>query len=203
MSRRPFPDRREYSVTSVTPSTKICRRKRRRRRWHMELSLRASLSKAMRSKVARRTLNAGRPIFSSWDAVTTPLPPPKFGGALLTKSPKGPIAASWLSCSTRGGLEERGGVLAELGEGVEGASPADSSLMERDEHRTEQREDEDQGAEGKEEGVPGGEARGGAHGAVSAGAGGAGGRRWHGGGRVEERDDWGGAEEEQPRAAYQ
>jgi hypothetical protein len=32
--------------------------------------------------------------------------------------------------SVRGG----GGVFAELGEGVEGASPADSSLLERDEH---------------------------------------------------------------------
>ena len=34
----------------------------------------------------------------------------------------------------RHNLEEGGGVFAELGEGVEGSSPADSSLLERDEH---------------------------------------------------------------------
>ena len=55
------------------------------------LSLRASLSKAMRSKVSRRTLNAGRPIFSSWDAVTTPLPPPKFGGHYSRSRRKDPL----------------------------------------------------------------------------------------------------------------
>jgi hypothetical protein len=56
-----------------------------------------------------------------------------------------------------GGLEERASVFAEFGEGVEGAAPDDAALLERDEHRTEEREGEDQGAEGKEEGVPGGD----------------------------------------------
>ena len=43
-------------------------------------------------------------------------------------------------------LEEGGDVFAEFGEGVEGAAPEDTALLERDEHGAEEREGEDQSA---------------------------------------------------------
>ena len=60
--------------------------------------------------------------------------------------------------SLRCWLEQWGCVLAEFGEGVEGSAPDDAALFEGDEHGAEEGEDEDQGAEGKEESVPGGDA---------------------------------------------
>ena len=54
---------------------------------------------------------------------------------------------------------ERRGIFAEFGEGVKGAAPDDAALFERDEHGAKQGESEDNGAEGKEECIPGGDAR--------------------------------------------
>ena len=55
-------------------------------------------------------------------------------------------------------LEEGGCVFAEFGEGVEGAAPRDAVMFEGDKHGAQEGEDKDEGAEGVEEGVPGGDA---------------------------------------------
>ena len=100
-------------------------------------------------------------------------------------------------------LEERSGVFAEFGEGVEGAAPDDAALLKGDEHGAQEGEDEDQGAEGKEEGVPGGDAGVAAEQTVCVGDRDEGEDGGEASGREEETDGRSDAEGEEPEAAEQ
>ena len=93
------------------------------------------------------------------------------------------------------------GVFAELGQRVEGGSPNDAALFEREEHGAKQRKDGDQGTEREEQCVPGGDAGVAAQEAVGVGNCGEGEDSGDAGGVEEESDRGGDAKDEEPEAA--
>ncbi len=82
------------------------------------------------------------------------------------------LTLDWVRLSGEefGGAGDHGaGVLAEVAQGVEGAAPEDSALLEGDDERAQERVGEEGGADGEERGVPGGDAVGSAEEAIEGG----------------------------------
>src|SRR6202041_3252292 len=98
-------------------------------------------------------------------------------------------------------LEKWGGVFAQLRQRVEGRSPNDTALFEREEHGAKQRKDGDQGTEREEERVPGGDAGVAAQHAIGVSDCSEREQSGDAGGREEECDGWPDAEDQEPETA--
>ena len=93
------------------------------------------------------------------------------------------------------------GVFAELGQRVEGGSPNDAALFEREEHGAKQRKDGDQGTEREEQCVPCGDAGVAAQHAIGVSDCCEREQSRDAGGREEECDGWPDAEDQEPETA--